>query len=390
MNENQYIITIEFCSNCKEHEKITSHHADLYKNYALSLQKCILLRFPFISVLLKPIETDIKKGEGYKLPKVSTKGVYEKKFINDLFKEVRIGAFEIELSYKFNGEVKTIPLHSKLETKLWPKIENILNKIVNYMPKFIRRIIVYQKETEDEEEDQTQLEETKNQNGEIFEEQNQNNRNNGNNGNSGSSGNNGNNGNNGNSGSSGNNGNNEKNEIFQNGLIEGLKINVYLQKNSQIAQISNISWETIQNEKDPHKRRIMNKEKEIIEKQEMIKSGTNYNAVIENKKFNRSRPSIAYSNRKNYSIFKNSRPSSSKNRVSLYTDIDYINSGVNPMEENLILDKKVSQNLKEKLIISKYTNIKGFIDIGPLPYDSYYVEVSESKTISKHRNVLSI
>ncbi len=123
----------------------------------------------------------------------------------------------------------------------------------------------------------------------------------------------------------------------------------------------------------------MNKEKEIKEKQEMIKSGTNYNAVIENKKFNRSRPSSAYSNRKNYSIFKNSRPSSSKNRVSLYTDIDYINSGVNPMEENLILDKKVSQNLKGKLIISKYTNIKGFIDIGPLPYDSYYVEVSESK-----------
>ena len=50
----------------------------------------------------------------------------------------------------------------------------------------------------------------------------------------------------------------------------------------------------------------MNKEKEIKEKQEMFKSGTNYNAVIENKKFNRSRPSSAYSNRKNYSIFKNS------------------------------------------------------------------------------------
>ena len=76
MQDNQYVITIEFCSNCKEHEKYTSHHADLYKNYALSLQKCILLRFPFISVLLKPIETDIKKGEGYKLPKVSVNGVF--------------------------------------------------------------------------------------------------------------------------------------------------------------------------------------------------------------------------------------------------------------------------------------------------------------------------
>ena len=57
MEDNQYVITIEFCSNCKDHQIFTSHHADLYKNYALSLQKCILLRFPFISVLLKPIET---------------------------------------------------------------------------------------------------------------------------------------------------------------------------------------------------------------------------------------------------------------------------------------------------------------------------------------------
>ena len=363
INENQHIVTIEFCSNCKEHENITSHHADLYKNYALSLQKCILLRFPFISVLLKPIETDIKKGEGYKLPKVSKEGVYEKQYLNDQFKEVRIGAFEVELCFKINGVLQTIPLHSKLETKQWPKIENILNKIVSYMPKFMGRIIVYQKETEDDEE-HAHIEEVNNQNGEgngenlEKQEQNQNNGNNGN---------------------KGNNGINEKNEMFQNGLIEGLKINVYLQKNNQITQISNISWENIQNEKDPHKRRIMNREKIIREKQEMFKSNTNHNSVIENKKFNRSRPSSAYSNRKNNSIFKNSRPSSSKNRISLNTDNDYINSGINPMEENLILDKKISNNLKGKLIISKYTNIKGYIDIGPLPYDSYYIEVSESK-----------
>ena len=351
MEDNQYVITIEFCSNCKDHQIFTSHNADLYKNYALSLQKCILLRFPFISVLLKPIETDIKKGEGYKLPKVSMNGVWTKQYINDQFKDVRIGAFEVQLCFKYKNEPQIVLLHSKLETKQWPKIETILSKIVSYMPKFMGRIIVYQKETE--EEDQTQIEEAKNQNEEG--EQNV-------------------------EGGENQNINNGQKETFKNGLIEGLKINIYLQKNNQITQISNNSWEDIQNEKDPQKRRIMNKEKKLLEKQEMFKStSNNNNSVIENKKFNRSRPASAYSNRKNYSLYKNSRPSSSKNRVSLYNDNDYINSGLNPMEENLILDKKLSQKLKGKLIISKYTNSEGYIDIGPLPYDSYYIEVSESK-----------
>ena len=353
MQENQYMITIEFCSNCKDHEIFTSHHADLYKNYALSLQKCILLRFPFISVLLKPIETDIKKGEGYKLPKVSVNGVCTKQYINDQFKDVRIGAFEVQLCYKYKNETQIVLLHSKLETKKWPKIESILSKIVSYMPKFMGRIIVYQKESE-EEQQQSEIEEVKNQNenGEQnMEGENQN-----------------------------QNINNGGSETFKNGLIEGLKINVYLQKNNQITQISNNSWEDIQNEKDPHKRNFMNKEKKILEKQEMYKSGiNNNNSLIENKKFNRSRPASSYSNRKNHSIFKNSRPSSSKNRIAGNIDNDFINSRTNPMEQYLILDKKQSQNLKGKLIICKYTNSEGYIDIGPLPYDSYYIEVSESR-----------
>ena len=371
MDENQYIITIEFCSNCKDHENITSHHSELYKNYAMSLQKCILLRFPFISVLLKPIETDIKIANGYKFPKVDAKGFSKKQYINDQFKEVRIGAFEVELCFKYNGKPQIVLLHSKLEAKQWPKIETILSKIVSYMPKFMSKIIVYQKETDEDEEQMQINEESKNQNNEeniqnpeggqhnpdeAGQNQNQNQNNN-------------------------NMNNNMERENFKNDLIEGLKINVYLQKNNQITKISNSSWENILNEKDPHKRKIMNNEKRILEKQDMFKNNysTNPNSVIENKNFNRSRPASAYSNRKNYSIYKASRPSSSKNRVSLYTDNDYINSGSNPMEQNLILDKKLSQNLKGKLIITKYTNSKGFIEIGPLPYDSYYIEVSESK-----------
>ena len=46
---------------------------------------------------------------------------------------------------------------------------------------------------------------------------------------------------------------------------------------------------------------------------------------------------------------------------------------------NYILDKNEAKNLKGKLILTKYTNSEGYIDIGPLPYDSYFVEVQESR-----------
>lgn len=103
MEENQFIVTIEYCSNCQEHSVFTSHNAELYKNYALSLQKCILLRFPFISVLLKPIETDIQ----VKFNNLKEKEVQVKNKINALFKDVRLGAFEVQLCYKVKKIKKT-------------------------------------------------------------------------------------------------------------------------------------------------------------------------------------------------------------------------------------------------------------------------------------------
>ena len=368
MQENQFIITIEYCSNCKDHSIFTSHSAELYKNYALSLQKCILLRFPFISVLLKPIETDIQT-KNYKLPKVENGAQWPKSYINTLFKDVRIGAFEVQLCYKVKNkgdkEAKEviILLHSKLEDKKWPKIDDILDKIVNYMPKFTGRIILYVKENE-EEETQEQKEEDDGRKNEEEEkkqaedlniqqstEPNQNqSKKNGNNG------------------------------TFKNELIEGIKVNIYLQKNKLITDISEQSWETILNNKVPLKRRIRDRENIIKEKMGMYKSGIKSPSVIENKKFNRSRPSSAYSHRQNISSMnKTTRPSSSKNRISAYTEIDYINTGINPMEDNLIFDKEVTKKLKGDLLISKYTNSEGYIDIGPLPYDSYFIEVTQSK-----------
>ena len=377
ISENQYIITIEFCSNCKEHENFTSHSSELYKNYALALQKCILLRFPFISVILKPIDTDIVKSEWHKAKKDDNLDKKQKKptmcYINDQFKEVRIGAFEVQLCLKTESQTKVFVLHSKLETKQWPKIDVILNKIVSYMPFFKARIFVYQKDYEENNDDNLiseQLEDNNDnqdivnqiqENNEIIENKKNNN-------------------------------NNAQNEALK-ALIEGLKINIYLQKNNQINQISNKSWEDIQNEKDPYKRKIMNKEKKILEKQEMYKSNrsnilqtankNNFSSVIQNKKFSRTRPPSATTTRRNnYTLNKNSRPSSSKNKISkisMNIENDYINTCYNPMEKNLILDTKLCESLKGKLIICKYTNSEGYIDIGPIPYDSYFIEVAENK-----------
>ena len=368
LQENQFIITIEYCSNCKEHSIFTSHSAELYKNYALSLQKCILLRFPFISVLLKPIETDIQT-KNWKLPKVENGQQWPKSYINTLFKDVRIGAFEVQLCYKVKnkgdkeGKEIVILLHSKLEDKKWPKIDDILDKIVNYMPKFTGRIILYQKENEEEEAPEQKEEDDGRKNEEEEKKQaedliiqqpsepieNQSKK-------------------------------NGINGTFKNELIEGIKVNIYLQKNKLITDISEQSWETILNNKVPLKRRIKDRENILKEKMGMYKSGIKNTSVIENKNFNRSRPSSAYSHRQNISSMnKTTRPSTSKNRVSVYTENDFINSGINPMEDNLIFDKEVTKKLKGDLLISKFTNSEGYIDIGPLPYDSYFIEVAQSK-----------
>ena len=182
-------------------------------------------------------------------------------YINDQFKEVRIGAFEVQLCLKADNQTKVIVLHSKLESKQWPKIENILNKIVSYMPFFKARIFIYQKDLEENEDENNQNNFEENvENQDMVNQIQENNENNINQ-------------------------ITNQNGLFKGGLIEGLKINIYLQKNNQITNISNESWEDIQNEKDPYKRKIMNKQKKLMEKQEMYKS--NRSSVVHSNNPNR-------------------------------------------------------------------------------------------------------
>ena len=351
IEDNQYVITIEYCSNCEEHKIHTFHRAELYKNYAISLQKCILLRFPFIKVILKPIDTDILKGVKIKLPNVDKNANGERKYINDKFKDVRIGAFEVQMGFKkFGQEQKIALLHSKLQSKQFPVIIKILDKIVSYLPTFSGKIITYEKEDKN-----------------VTSENNKE--------------------------------NNEEEEIYKKGLMEGLQINIYLLNNKKIISIANEAWNDIQNQQDPHKRQILIKEEKIRQKENMFKNNSKMEFSFENKTKilnNRARP-LTSSTRfgkmhKSNSMYNVMRPTSSKSDIFSATTMNnnYNNNynhsvlfqknlSIKSTMNNYILDKNQANSLKGKLIMTKYTNYEGIIDIGPLPYDSYFIEVQESK-----------
>ena len=337
IEDNQYVITIEYCSNCEEHKTHTFHRAEIYKNYAISLQKCILLRFPFIKVILKPIETDILKEEHYKLPKVDLFGNSEKKYVNDKFKDVRIGAFEIQICFKKVGnEVQKALLHSKLQTKQFPEITKILDKIVSFLPNFTAQIIAYEKEEDIENSKKNNLD-----------------------------------------------------EVYKKGLLEGLQINIYLLNNIRVTNIATEAWNDIQTQQDPHKRSLMIKEQKLLNKEYMFKNNsilTNTNKVrplssITGYKSGKLRKSQSAQNierpstSKTFLLGNNNRNSINYNNTSMLSNSLIQRSSMN----NYILDKNEANNLKGKLILTKYTNSEGIIDIGPLPYDSYFIEVQESR-----------
>ena len=97
LKKNEYIITIEHCSSCEEHKNITQHQTDtIFKELAIKYQRIIQERFPFIKVYLKPIDVEIVKNEKFRFPKIENGGIYpDYPNINSMFKQCRIGAFEI-------------------------------------------------------------------------------------------------------------------------------------------------------------------------------------------------------------------------------------------------------------------------------------------------------
>jgi predicted RNA binding protein with dsRBD fold (UPF0201 family) len=187
-----------------EHQTHTQHNPELFKNFAVNLQKCILLRFPFIKVLLKPIDTDIILEQN-----VANSILNKTKIIDHKYKEVRIGAMEVQMCFRKAGDksASTMLLHSKLFSGNWPSITNVLNSIVSYVPLITCDIKVYDKESKGVDE--------------ISES------------------------------------NNKEMKGLLETKIEQIKLNVYRHKNSQIEELCNSTREDLDNYIDPKKRKTM-------------------------------------------------------------------------------------------------------------------------------------
>ena len=149
---NEYMITIEHCASCEEHKYITQHVTDdVFKKLALNDQKIIRERFPFIKVFLKPIDVEIVKNRTFQFPKVDKGEAKTMPKLNAKFKQVRIGAFEIQIATRdTNNQIIKRIIHSKLKTKKFPDINTVLKKIVTFMPRFRLKLVLFDKEDYEE------------------------------------------------------------------------------------------------------------------------------------------------------------------------------------------------------------------------------------------------
>jgi hypothetical protein len=213
MQKNDIIITIEHCSNCDDHKTHTQHINDIYRNQAINLQKCILMRFPFIKVYLKPIDTQIVPTNLQN---------YEKSEVVDYkYKDVRIGAFEIQLAIK-TEKLEIFQVHSKLNSGQWPNFNSILNKIVTKLPRFNLSLNIFDREDKINEPERSEnSEDNNNDNQEI---------------------------------KSGNSDPNFEEENLLPSKFENIKINLYQLKNPQILNIINQSNDDLEMILNPRKR----------------------------------------------------------------------------------------------------------------------------------------
>lgn len=331
LEEGDVVITVEHCNNCEQHQTHTQHINDIYKTFSRILQKCIILRFPFIKVYLKPIETDIQEGK-----KTNLKSM----IIEDKYKEVRIGAMEIQLAIKKEGKVEYSLLHSKLRSGAWPSINKVLNKIVNYLPFQNLNVKVYDKEEGLHEE-------------------------------------------------------NEKLDELVFTKYENIKVNLYLLNNPLIKELTDTAASELETILDPKKRRIYLHERKQVEKEAYGSNASIFTGVRTgspqgiNTSRNESTLTRPFTGRSTYhSIYTNSIATSriaSANRLrpistgTHFRNISGFTTANNRPLPEFIEDKEMLPNLKGMLIKETFTDKNGVVNFDNLPYDSYLVEIEDSK-----------
>jgi len=124
---NEIVITIEYCTNCRQHQGSTRHDEEKYAQFANSLKREIITQYPVVKVILKPLIFD-QTDE-------SSESIYLRS---------RIGAFEVQIfSKNSEGVVKRQIIFSKLRTRNWPSISKVVEDVSNYLPTsdFLVRLI---------------------------------------------------------------------------------------------------------------------------------------------------------------------------------------------------------------------------------------------------------
>ena len=85
---------------------------------AIGLKTMIFSKYPIVKILLKPLMFHQNELSA-----------------ESLFLRSRIGAFEIQVSTRTLKELKRKIIFSKLNTRLWPSFEYILEALSEFMPK---------------------------------------------------------------------------------------------------------------------------------------------------------------------------------------------------------------------------------------------------------------
>lgn len=367
MEENDIVITIEHCNNCDDHQTHTQHKNDIYKNIAKILQKCILIRFPFIKVYLKPIDTEVINRD------IDPKNM----IIDNNYKTVKIGALEIQLGLKKNNKVNIFKLHSKLSTGTWPSFSSTLNQIIQYLPRINLKTTAYDKE------------EGLDQNILI-------------------------------------NDNNKKVEDLLFSKYENMKVNLYQLNHPHIKELSNLAFEELENIINPKKRIMKMIQENMSKKESYSNSIVNYGSSSTGFKdntmsmiMNTTRPetmrpfssgrSVSYTsnlvssriqsgtsrlesgrtriqsatrnNLSYYSNYSTFRPLSSQS-LKLSTMGSFINENIE--------DKDLINKLKGTLIRTSFTDKKGNITFLELPYDSYLIEIEDSKNFLQMAQIVKM
>lgn len=318
LENNDIIITIEHCSNCEQHLNHTNHVNDIYKNISKLLQLCINIRFPFIKVFLKPIDTSSNN------------------YLN------RLGALEIQLAMKINDKQSIITLFSKLNSNQWPNFNNILNKINSIVPVINIKCTIYDKEEDIE---SSNLESNKNEN-------------NDNNNFSSSK-------------------INENTLLVLPSKYENIKINLYSLKNSQIELYCKEASNQLDIAFNPKRKTEIYYE----EQKSIINGNNNINNLISNSKINNSKINNKLNltqktlSTRPQSGFKNKSQSNTFNYSIKNNSTFFLNQS---KRGEIIEDISIINKLKGKLLSSGYSDNSGNLFFQNVPYDSYLIEVENN------------